>query len=457
MNKRLSYEDELAKQLENLALPDENVAWADMKRRLDEEDDDRFIPFWLNGCFLWTLVGVIILTLGWWIIRPEKWFEKKSSKPAQPTAISQSKQKEQNNSILNERGKGDSSVFFGTTTKQQDESAQNQRNEVANRSGRKRSSITSDGEENTAKKNAPEREGKRKEQFNSIDNLSKNNPGNSDNNSSVLLPHPVAGTDSVAMIAGRNTDTTKNNKEKKKNDSLPPNNLADDKKSNSSKNPGFSFAAGLSLHQQLPVNGQKFVQYNLEGRKGSLADYIPSVHLRMYQRDNWFIQSEFRYGAPQYTKEFVYQQKTDSAINGVITQSTTLKKTYYHQVPLTFNYFVSKNLSVGAGFVWNRFASAISSQDIVKHNNVTGMDSIISKGTILRSRLTDSGNVFVKSWFQAVLEAEYKWKRFSLGAKYSIGLQPYIKFELPGQAPQQEKNRALDIFIRYEFWRSKKK
>jgi len=42
-------------------------------------------------------------------------------------------------------------------------------------------------------------------------------------------------------------------------------------------------------------------------------------------------------------------------------------------------------------------------------------------------------------------------------AKYAIGLEPYIKFELQAGVPQQEKNSSVDIFLRYELWRSKKK
>ena len=112
---------------------------------------------------------------------------------------------------------------------------------------------------------------------------------------------------------------------------------------------------------------------------------------------------------------------------------------------------------MGARVVWSIFVSAVSSQDVILHNNSTGTDSIISKGTILVPKIADSGNVFVRSWFQALLQAEYKWKRFSVGAGYAIGLEPYIKFELPGQSPQEEKNSSVDIFLRYEVWAVKEK
>ncbi len=41
MNEHVPYEDELKKRLDDLPLPNENIAWEDMKRRLDKDDDDR--------------------------------------------------------------------------------------------------------------------------------------------------------------------------------------------------------------------------------------------------------------------------------------------------------------------------------------------------------------------------------------------------------------------------------
>ena len=69
------------------------------------------------------------------------------------------------------------------------------------------------------------------------------------------------------------------------------------------------------MQQLLPVAGQKTVPYNSLGRKGTLADYIPSIYFRAIKEKKWFVQGEFRYGAPQYTKEFVYdqQQREDTA------------------------------------------------------------------------------------------------------------------------------------------------
>ena len=45
MSDRLPYEEQLVQQWNDLPLPDEDMAWADMKRRLEEDDDDSIIPF----------------------------------------------------------------------------------------------------------------------------------------------------------------------------------------------------------------------------------------------------------------------------------------------------------------------------------------------------------------------------------------------------------------------------
>jgi hypothetical protein len=94
MNQLLPYESALSQQLIDLPLPDENMAWADMKRRLDEEDKRRVIPFWLTGCAGWGLLGILLLGLGWWILRPEKWFKKKQETEQSTPVIEKDNKKE---------------------------------------------------------------------------------------------------------------------------------------------------------------------------------------------------------------------------------------------------------------------------------------------------------------------------------------------------------------------------
>jgi hypothetical protein len=219
------------------------------------------------------------------------------------------------------------------------------------------------------------------------------------------------------------------------------------------------FSTGIAMHQQLPVAGQQLTPYNSLGRKGSIADYIPSAYFRVNKKDRWFAQAEFRYGAPQYIKEFEYRQKIvpDTGQNPASSTVTSskLKKTFYHQLPLTFNYIVLPNWSVGAGIQWNKFFGLVSEKAVAIRDNLSQQDTVVSKVVITES--IDSATEFKKSYWLGIIETQYQWKRFSLGARYTFGLQPYIQFTLPGGSQQKERSQSIQVFLRYQLWRSKEK
>lgn len=112
------------------------------------------------------------------------------------------------------------------------------------------------------------------------------------NKDSLLTPRPMvkSGKDSIKH---KGVDTIVTRKEPKQ---------------DSSQRKPLYFGAGLGMHQLLPIAGQKSNPYNALGRKSALGDYIPSVYPRLYKDKKWFIQSEFRFGAPQYTKEIIFNQ-----------------------------------------------------------------------------------------------------------------------------------------------------
>lgn len=80
MNERLPYETALAAQWSSATaatdfpLPDENLAWADMRRRLDEDEERRPIAWWRWGCLGWALLGLLVVGAGWYFLQPQKWF-----------------------------------------------------------------------------------------------------------------------------------------------------------------------------------------------------------------------------------------------------------------------------------------------------------------------------------------------------------------------------------------------
>jgi hypothetical protein len=253
MNKRLPYEDYLAKQLNDLPLPDENMAWADMKRRLEKDDKDRFTPFWLRGCFLWILFGTLLLSLGWWIVRPGKWFEKKKTGSQEMTITNQLREKEQNNLMQKKEVKQNPDLSFKVKLKKQDNNTRDHTEKITDIIKRKASPINPPTKNIIIGQGILKTKMKRSEQVKRGDVLLKNKkfitktkPCGNKNNTDTLQDQSSV-VDSAKTIADQSISIAKTNTEKKIADSLKQETERKEKKRNSSKLPEFSFAVGISL------------------------------------------------------------------------------------------------------------------------------------------------------------------------------------------------------------------
>lgn len=504
MSELLPYEQQLQQQWTDIPLPDENAAWEDMAKRLKDDDDDKGIVFWWRpGCGLLGLL-LVLLGLGWWILRPGKQYINKGSDTGKQVATRTDQKKSGSNKQDNKRPdqpagknnldynnqpatytKEDDPVIdsMERTTKIKDRAAMDKKAnpEIRNvRKGKKNSFPEKRTQKNNTRRGkdkGPEgantkqvapgstiKGGKKKvketgpkttiNQY--TDTSGMNSTAKQDTSTAQDAPTVTRTSDTANLVDTLADALLKKDSIKK---SRPPAAAKKEPPADSSYKSKLYFSTGLSLQQQLPLAGQKATPYSSTGRKGSLADYIPSVYVRLNKKDQWFLQAEFRYGAPQYSKEFLYHQVSirDTGANPRFetTTSARLKKTFYHQLPLTFNYYVLPNWSVGGGVVWNKFYAAVSDQETIKHNNVTQLDSVVFKGIV--STKKDTSGTFAGSYFQAVVETQYQWKRFSIGARYAFGLQPYIRFTLPGLGTKEEKNSSMQLFLRFELWRPRQK
>lgn len=473
-------------QWEGLPLPDEDTAWQDMRRRLEEDRDDKLIPWWRRGCLPWGILLFLLLAIGWWIFKPGEWSSDR--KDQEKTNGKGTAQVRQDKDSLRTNAANDTAKSLHDHSGKKGPSLEREFNADSTpvpRGKTRENVVLHNTTPSLRKKQAPagERKGnnaansKRKPFSQSAENRVANPPAtnkgvnvrgeeeieiiNARRNSIVKTPVSVeTGRESskVVMVEvpgqhGDSLNITSTMHLEKKKDSLvilPP---ATEGKRESTKKRPLYFSAGLAMQQQLPIDSQTATPYNASGRKGTLRDYIPSVYFRLNKKDKWFIQFEFKYGAPQYTRPIQYYQKTviDTGTNIRTTNSSLLRKTYYHQLPLTFHYHLIKNWTIGTGITWNRFSSAITEQSVVLRLPGTQTDTLVSQGVYA----VRSDSAFSKSYFQAVFETQYQWKRFSLGARYAFGLQPYIKFTLPGGVRQEEKNSSLQIFLRYQLWKGR--
>jgi len=223
------------------------------------------------------------------------------------------------------------------------------------------------------------------------------------------------------------------------------------------KKKSYYVSAGIGIQQQIPIAGQQATPYNYYGRKGSLADYIPSAYVRLHRDERWFVQGEFRYGAPQLVKEFTYstQSRNDSGQARLLTTTLRLKKSFYHQLPLSFNYYVLPNWSVGTGIMYSRFRGAITEQQVARGSTATQQDTILLKRVIKVPASSDS--LFTRSQVHMLFQTEYTWRRLSLSLRYTKGLQPFIRYTDAGGQPREQKAQSFEALLRFRVWRSKKK
>lgn len=463
MDKQRPYE-ELDQHFSHLPLPDENRAWEQMEALLDkEEDKDRFIvlPPFLQGCGGWALLLLLVVGTGLWL------YLHRSPGQQDPTGASAPRtQKEttrnpisthqQATTNTNNHSKGENPAAPGGTTTHPNPGGpvatplpvstanpQATERQAPNPSVRTKKTRPSSLSEVRSSRSVLE-----SKPYNLPEEPVTTHPDESETKDKQR-PAPQSAKDSMQPAfnpAAAPVDSTTTPTPADSAQTTPGPKEKGKRKS--------SIAVGIALQQQLPLNGEKTTPYSYLGRKGSLADYIPSLYLRWHRDPQWFLQTGFRYGAPQYTREFVYNQEYVKDSMGMVRSTTSyrLKKTYYHQLPLSFHYRVTPRWSVGLGGIYNRFYGAVSEKEVRARTAPTVADSLISKGLV-----TDkSDSLFRRSGFQVLLETQYRWKRFSLGARWTQGVQPYIEYTDPAGQKKKEKNHALNLFLRYELWRSPK-
>jgi hypothetical protein len=479
MNSLNKYEKILAEKLQELPLPDEEVAWQDMKRRLDEDKDKR--PFILPlrfGCALFSmLLAVALLGLLYFYVLPLDKNKKQLTRLENPITAK-----------IKSGNKTESIITDSTENNNRQTTQLNKDNlsdkkypviKLTQKDSVSKQKVTTPELYYTLAANSKKNKVKAKSKVHiTYESTDTDNPANNTYVKELAGSYFEVNEKPVWDTSSKKTNETVISENiflkqpdsiatvQKKADSIS---IATPEKNKKKKEiQKINFSTGLALWQRIDNAGPKpagiLFPNGTGGSGGSgdpsaaknnkLFDYVPSVYARMYKGNKWFLQSEFRYRAPQYERDLLYSQKGVPGPFGNATATKIVTKTYYHQVPLAFNYFVTKNWSIGAGVIWNKFNRAVTVEQVR-----AAIPGFPQRDTLLSTKFTDvtkADSNFTKYYFQGVIESQYRWRKFSLGIRYAAALQPYLKFTLPGGAEQKEKNSSLQLFLRYELWKSKK-
>ena len=451
-------------QEDDIQLPDQDAAWKNMEQKLDDDKrGKRIIPPFFIHCAGWSTLMLALLMAGWFISDLNKDQNKDltgsgsvtKEEIKEPAAQKHSQTKDAGPTIGNS-GQGQNSPNDKPNHNEIEEDPGNETLRPDQETG---VNIVSSHVENLKDKPGKVEENKKVEtRANKSFDKNKLVPVESKNEELTiakgvidpsfiqrpvqkgdplklirfpLRPLPVMKIDSAMSLRWTGKEVEKKKKLKK----------------------DLVYSAGVGLQQQVPFSGQTAVPYNYYGRKGSLTDYIPSVFLKMGKEKQWFIMGEFRFGAPQSLKEFSFNRKTifDTTTGQYIVTTLNLKKTYYHQLPLSFNYYIEPDFSVGIGGIYSRFYGAVTETEVRKVNLQTQTESV-SRNISRVPHYTDS--FLYKTQVHLLVQASYHWKRFDLGLRFTKDIQPYIRYTTPDGHINEEKNQTFQLMVKYNLWKN---
>ena len=455
-------------QEDDLHLPNQEFAWQNMKEKLEEDERKKRVipPFFLN-CAGWATIVLVLLVAGWLITGQKGWLENARTVSNETPSVPPVEQKEVNRFAPGNTPGTEGRTFTGKEHKPTNEKDQVNPKESAGRDQNYLSKdhlITDKQERGINKRLVKNERDEDKKKMKGKNSFTRSSASvNEINNSVIILNSSNSADKNPNFNKSKHSAYPVEAIRKESLPAIPKINLINSPvsltgntgtgKKDKNHNNKFIYSAGVGIQQQVPFSGQTAVPYNYYGRKGSLSDYIPSLFLKMEKDKQWFIMGEFRFGAPQTLKELSYNRKTlyDTATNQYVVTTMNLNKTYYHQLPLSFNYYVKPGLSVGVGGMYSRFYGAVTERETKKVNLQTRSETVFRQIDRVH-HFTDS--FLYKTQVHFLLQAGYEWKRFSLGLRFTKDIQPYIRYTKPNGQVNEEKNQTIQVILRYGLWKS---
>ena len=221
-----------------------------------------------------------------------------------------------------------------------------------------------------------------------------------------------------------------------------------------------NIAIGFSLPLGFPLGDQRAVAYNFNAGQNTVSDYLPAPHFQYHMNDKSFIQSEFQFISPQFIQPVLLSQQR-LEIGSMQTKYTSIyaKKLYYFNMPMTAHYSPFKHFYLGTGLQFSSLLSGVAMNE-QKLYTTTGPNTRDSSFNInyLKFRNDTLSGKFNGSEFRVLFDANYYWQKFTVGLRYNQALTNYISIRATSTSGLfQDRNRALQFYLRYNFWEDKKK
>ncbi len=481
MSKKTSFEEALRQKMNELPLPDENESWQKMKALLNEKEKRRSFFFFRNEKIVGAALLLCILLAGIILITGS---EKKSVNIAthQDVTTGKASKNAYFNQIKRETNSEKTSKIKDTTKAHSNTAlsaiiSSYATSENASKSNThlsvKNNTATIKSQNEVAEKQAftkqlniaqtnkqrawqddtyASQNGDIKTQLKST--TSQKNQTNFSIDSSLSLTETNNSlSPSVSDDSNQNTTVVISNIQKA--DSTSNNNAAAKAMIRAKRHNSYFIDAGIGIKQQLPVGNQTLTFYNYNGNKGWLGDYIPSLYIKLEKEQRWFLQGEFHYAAPRLVSKVAYWQKTtaDYGHGSTTMDKYYLQKTWYNEIPVSFNLYLRPSLSIGAGIMYNRLRGASAKRETSVYDVVSG-HSVYDESVLPWKSFTDS--FLYKTNASLLLQTDYEKEKWTFGLRYLHDMQPFLTYTLPDGAKKDKQNTSLELLIRYRLYRSDK-
>ena len=217
----------------------------------------------------------------------------------------------------------------------------------------------------------------------------------------------------------------------------------------------ITFAAGLSVPQSFAVGGQQSSSYNANAKPGRLPDYLPAPFFQYHLNPRLFLQTELHFQSPQYTQRLLLSQQTvGTNPNAFAQNSVYLEKLYYFNVPFNVYYSPARNLFIGGGLQYSSLLSGVASYEEKRTLGTTQ-----TFNSVTRQFKDDSlAAKFTPSEWRYQFDANYYFKRFTLGLRYNQAMKDFISLQVNSALPPtQDRNQAFLLYLRFNIWEERKK
>lgn len=220
---------------------------------------------------------------------------------------------------------------------------------------------------------------------------------------------------------------------------------------------------GLTFPLAFPLSDQRVVAYNVNARANTISDYLPAPNIQYHFSQKSYLQAEVQFASPQYIEPALLFMKRYELGPGnyyrFVTTSVFARKLYYFNLPLELHYSPFKNFYLGSGLQFSSLMSGVGYSEEKGYNSMgpNARDSVIRQSYFKFKNDTLSGRLNGNE-VRVLLDANYYWKKFTVGLRYNQAVNSYINLQVNNNLPPySERNKTLQFYLRYNIWENRKK